>query len=226
MDGFVKYRNHVRRSHDPILDKGWTDDLPDYIRSGAARRRAACSHEWPSVVSGQSHPNVTGPGLGVRRDAGRDRSISSPPARRRRGSRRDGEARQGVQFPPLAPSGFAPGSAVRHFLLLSTGWRPKHKEILFKLASAQRTSFRSTEARRMTRRGPDPRLLSRSLSGDPPSPSRWRRRGRSRTTRSPRLRGRGASLRRIGPRRRHGQRITNHRAGIVAMVRPATGEEA
>jgi hypothetical protein len=54
-----KHRNHVRESHDPILDKERTDDLRDHIRSGVARRRAAFSHEWPPAVSGQSHPNPT-----------------------------------------------------------------------------------------------------------------------------------------------------------------------
>jgi hypothetical protein len=58
MDGFVKHRDHVRESHDPILDEGRTDDLPDHIRSGAARRRAGFSPEWPSAVSGQGHPNL------------------------------------------------------------------------------------------------------------------------------------------------------------------------
>ena len=62
MDGSVKRRNHVRESHDPILDKGRMDGLPDHIRSGGARRRAASSHESPSAVSGQSHPNLNEPG--------------------------------------------------------------------------------------------------------------------------------------------------------------------
>jgi hypothetical protein len=102
MDGFVMHWNHVRESHEPLLDKGRTispivsgraprSDGPPFLMSGHRR----C---WDRVIRTRMR-RVYGPGLGVCRDDGRDRSISAPLARRGRGSRRDGEARQGGATP-------------------------------------------------------------------------------------------------------------------------------
>jgi hypothetical protein len=118
MDGFVKDRYHVRGSHDPILDKGRTDDLPDHIRSGAARRRAAFSHEWPSAVSGQSHPCLNQPGCTARGSECAGTTVGIVRSRRlwREGAEDQNATAEpvgAVQFPSLVPSGFQPGLAGR-----------------------------------------------------------------------------------------------------------------
>jgi hypothetical protein len=103
----------------PMLDKGRTDDLPDHIRSGAARRRSAFSH-WV-VIGGvgteSSAPELAGCTARVSecarttvgivrsrrhwRDGAEDQDATAKPVR-------------GVRFPPLAQSGFRTGLAGRH----------------------------------------------------------------------------------------------------------------